>query len=152
MVRILVLSFLFKGESFSFVRGLWLLDLINRKTFLWIFFGSPLHLVFLDSVWKIYCFLAFGYFLWDLYICGKHCLAYRRATSTWAFLQGFLNSLRLDAFCIRGFPLVWMRSMISSCYFSVAFVLFSWCNKSDMVDFCCAGERAQWLLWAKRWM
>ena len=37
MVRILVLSFLFKGESFSFVRGLWLLDLDNRKLFLWIF-------------------------------------------------------------------------------------------------------------------
>ena len=33
MVKILVLSFLFKGESFSFVRGLWLLDLNNRKTF-----------------------------------------------------------------------------------------------------------------------
>ena len=44
MVRILVLSFLFKGESFSFVRGLWLLDLINRKKFLvdifWISFAS----------------------------------------------------------------------------------------------------------------
>ena len=67
MVRILVLSFLFKGDSFSFVRGLWLLDLINRKTFLWIFFGSPLHLVFFDGDWKIDCFLAFVYLLWDLY-------------------------------------------------------------------------------------
>ena len=28
-----VLSFLFKGESFLVVRGLWFLDLNNRKTF-----------------------------------------------------------------------------------------------------------------------
>ena len=33
VVRLLVLSFLFKEESFSFVKGLWLLDLINRKIF-----------------------------------------------------------------------------------------------------------------------
>ena len=68
MVRILVLSFLFKGESFSFVKGLWLLDLNNRKTFLVEILGSPLHLVFLDGDWKVYCFLAFGKFLWDLYL------------------------------------------------------------------------------------
>ena len=58
----------------------------------------------------------------EIYIFfGKHCLVYWRATSTLAFLQGFLNSLGLDAFCIRGFSLESMRSMISSCYFSVAF-------------------------------
>ena len=126
MVRNLVLSFLFKGESFSFVRGLWLLDLDNRETFLVEIFGSPLHLVFLDGDWKIFCFLAFVYLLRDLYIFfGKHCLVCKRATSTWAFLQGFLNSLGLDAFCIRGFSLASMRSMISSCYFSIAFVFFS---------------------------
>ena len=68
MVRILVLSFLFKGESFSFVRGLWLLDLDNRKTFLVEILGSPLHLVFFDGDWKIFCFLAFGYLMWDRYI------------------------------------------------------------------------------------
>ena len=151
VVRILVLSFLFKGESFSFVRGLWFLDLDNRKTLLVEIFGSPLHQVFLDGDWQIYCFLAFGYLLWDLYIFGKHCLVYRRATSTWAFLQGLPNSLGLDAFCIRGFSLLSMRSMISSCYFSVAFVLFSWRSKPNMVDVCCAGERAQWLPWAKHW-
>ena len=67
MVRILVFSFLFKEEIFSFVRGLWLLDLDNRKLFLWIFFGSPLHLVFLDGDWKVFCFLAFEKFVWDLY-------------------------------------------------------------------------------------
>ena len=63
MVRILVLSFLFKGESFSFVRGLWLLDLDNRKTILVEIFGSPLHLVFLDGDWKVFLFLEFGKFL-----------------------------------------------------------------------------------------
>ena len=95
---ILVLSFLFKGESFSFVRGLWLLDLINIKTFLWIFLGSPLHMVFLDGVWKVFCFLAFGKFLWDLYI----------------FLGIFVLStrgrLQLGHFC-RGSStrLAWMR-------------------------------------------
>ena len=62
-----VLSFLFKGESFSFVRGLWLLDLENRKTFVVDIFGSPLHLVFLDGDWKVFCFLAFGKLLQDLY-------------------------------------------------------------------------------------
>ena len=149
---ILVLSFLFKGESFSFVRSLWLLDLDNWKLFLWKFFGSPLHLVFLDGDWKIFCFLAFGYLMWDLYIFfEKHCLVYRRATSTWAFLERFLNSLGLDVFCIKGFSLASMQSMISSCYFSVVFAFFSWCSKSDMVDVCCAGERAQWLLREKRW-
>ena len=61
MVKILVLSFLFKGERFSFVRDLWLLDLDNRKTFLRDIFGSPLHLVFFDGDWKIFWFLAFGY-------------------------------------------------------------------------------------------
>ena len=46
LVMIEVLSFLFKGESFSFVRGLWLLDLNNRKTFFCgNFSGSALHLM-----------------------------------------------------------------------------------------------------------
>ena len=67
MVRILVLSFLFKGESFSFVRGLWLLDLINRKIFFvdifWICFASGvlrwwLENLLLPSIRNI---------LWDLY-------------------------------------------------------------------------------------
>ena len=49
MVRILVLSFLFKEESFSFLRGLWFLDLDDRKTFLVEILESPLHLVFLDG-------------------------------------------------------------------------------------------------------
>ena len=38
LVMTVVLSFLFKGESCSFVKCLWLLDLNNRKTFLWKFF------------------------------------------------------------------------------------------------------------------
>ena len=147
MVRILVLSFLFKEESCSFVRGLWLLDPDNRKTCL----GSPLHLVFLDGDWKVFCFLAFGKLLQDLYIFGNLCLIYRRATSAWAFLQRGLNSLGLSLFFIKGFSLVSLRSVIFSCYFSVAFSFFSCGNKSDMVDICCAGERAYWLLGAKRW-
>ena len=74
MFSILVLSFLFKGESFSFVKGLWLLDLDNRKKFLVDIFGSPLHLMFFDGDWKIYCFLAFGYFckiyiFWETLSC-----------------------------------------------------------------------------------
>ena len=67
MVRILVLSFLFKGESLSFVRGLWLLDLINRNIFLWIFSGSALHLMFFDGDWKVSYFIAFR-ILCEIYI------------------------------------------------------------------------------------
>ena len=67
MVMILVL---FKGESFSLVRGFRLLDLDNRKTFLvdisWISFV----MVFLDGDWKVFCFLAFGKLLQDLYFLG----------------------------------------------------------------------------------
>ena len=104
MVRILVLSFLFKGESFSFVKGLWLLDLINRKTlnlinrktFLWIFLRSPLHLVFLDGDWKVFCFLAFGKLVWDLYIFRDHVLS----TGGWLQIGRFCrgSSTRLDWF------------------------------------------------------
>ena len=73
---------------------------------------------------------------------GNHCLVHRRTTSAWAFLQGDLNSFGLSSFFIRGFSLVSLRSMIFSCYCSVAFSFFSCGNKSDMVDVCCAGERA----------
>ena len=86
MVRILVLSFLFKGESFSFVRGLWLLDLDNRKTLLvdisWISFASGvltgwLKSLLLPSIREIVMRSIFF---------GDHCLVYRRMTSAWAFL------------------------------------------------------------------
>ena len=94
MVKILVLSFLFKGESFSFVKGLWLLDLINRKTLLWIFLGSPLHLMFLDGDWKVFCFLAFKK-LYEIYIFG-----------------GSLSCLQEDNFSLgvfaRGTQLAWI--------------------------------------------
>ena len=122
MVRIL--SFLFKGESFSFVRGLWLLDLDNRKLFLWIFFWISfasdvlrwwLESLLLPSIWEIVMRSIFF---------GDHCFVYRRTTSAWAFLQGDLNSLGLSSFFIRGFSLVSLRSMIFSCYFSVAFSFF----------------------------
>ena len=44
------------------------MDLDNRKTFLVEILGSPLHLVFLDGDWKVFCFLAFGKLLQDIYI------------------------------------------------------------------------------------
>ena len=51
---ILVISFLFKGENFSFVTGLWLLDLDNRKTVLveifWISFASGVLRWWLESL------------------------------------------------------------------------------------------------------
>ena len=100
---IVVLSFLFKGESFSFVRGLWLLNLNNRKIFLWIFSGSALHLMFFGGDWKVSCVLAFG-ILCEIYIFFRdHCFVYKRAFSAGAFLQGDLNSLGLSLSCIRGF-------------------------------------------------
>ena len=58
-----VLSFLFKGESLSFVKGLWLLDLNNRKTFLWIFSGSALHLMFSNGDWIVFYFLELWKFM-----------------------------------------------------------------------------------------
>ena len=115
---IVVLSFLFRGESFSFVRGLWLLDLINRKAFLWIFFWIS----FASGVlrWWLESLLLFSIHE----ICVRsiffrdHCLVYRRATSSWAFLQGILNLLGLASSCIKGFSLASLWSMITSCYFS----------------------------------
>ena len=73
------------------------MDLDNRKLLLWKFFVSPLHLVFLDGDWKIYCFLAFGYLLWDLYFFGNIVFP----TGGW---------LQLGHFC-RGSStrLAWMR-------------------------------------------
>ena len=101
----MVLSFLFKGESFSFVKGLWLLDLINRKIFLWIFSGSALHLMFFGGDWKVSCFLAFR-ILCEIYIVfWDHCLVYKRAFSNGVFLQGDLNSLGLSSSCIKGLSL-----------------------------------------------
>ena len=59
-------------ESFSFVRGLWLLDMDNRKTFLVEILGSPLHLVFLDGDWKIYCFPSIWvFFLRSIFFFGN---------------------------------------------------------------------------------
>ena len=96
MVRIFFLSFVFKGESFSFVKSLWLLNLNNRKIFLWIFYGSALHLMFFGGDWKVFCFLAFE-ILCEIYVFFRdHCLVYRRAFSAGAFLQGDLKSLRLS--------------------------------------------------------
>ena len=118
------LSFLFKGESFSFVRGLWLLDLDNRKTILMEIFGSPLHLMFLDGDWEIYCFLAFGYLLWDLYFLETlSCL--QEGNFNLGIFAGVPQLAWIGFGCIRGFSLASLWSMISACYFSVAFDLLS---------------------------
>ena len=143
-----VLSFLFNGESFSFVRSLWLLDLNNRKTFLWKFSGSALHLMFSNGDWKIFSFLALWKFLWDLYfLLSLFCL--QGGILARAFLQGGLNSLGLGSSCIREFSLVPLWSMITSCYFSVDLAFLSWYSKSNIVDVCSAGERVHWSLGAK---
>ena len=151
LVRILVLSFLFKWESFSFVRGLWLLNLDNRKKNLVDIFGSPLHPMFFDGDWKIFCFLSFEYLFWDLYIFQE----------TFSCLQE--GNFNLGVFA--GMPqLAWLGCVLYQGVFisinviydlilllSVDFSFFSWCSKSDMVDVCCAWERVQWLLGEKRW-
>ena len=121
---ILVLSFLFKGESFSFVRGLWLLDLSNRKTFLVEILGSPFHLVFLDGDWKVVCFLAFGKFLWDLYLFRESLSCLQEGDFSLSVFAGAPQLAWIGLACIRGFSLVSLRSMISSCYFSVASCFF----------------------------
>ena len=141
---------LFKGESFSFVRGLWLLDLDNRKTFFMDIFASPLHLAFLDGDRKVFCFLAFGKFLWDLYFF-----------ETLSCLQE--SDFNLGVFA--GVPqLAWLGCVlyqgvfisINAIYdfillFFCSICSFSWRNKSNMVDVCCVGETtAQWLSWANR--
>ena len=150
MVRILVLWFLFKGERFSFVKGLWILDLINRKTFLSIFFGSPLHLVFLDGDWKIFCFLAFGKFVWDLYFFGIIVLSTGGRLHSGIFARG--PQLAWTGFvCNRGFSLASLWSMITSCYFCVDFVFFSWHSKADIVDVCLCKRESTLVTWSKRW-
>ena len=54
-------------------------------------FWSPLHLVFFDGDWKVYCILAFKYLWWDLYFSWNLCHYLQEGDFTWAFLQGFLN-------------------------------------------------------------
>ena len=124
MVRILVLSFLFKGESFSFVRGLWLLDLDNRKLFLWIFswisFASDVLRWWLESLLlpSIREIVARSIFFWESLSClqeGDFSLGVFAGAPQLAWI-GFA--------CIRGFSLVSLQSMISSFYFSVASSFF----------------------------
>ena len=85
---IVVLSFLFKGESFSFIRGLWLLDLNNIKIFRCIFSGSTLHQMFLNGDWIVFCFLALWKFMGNLYFFCYHCLVYRRVFWLECFCSG----------------------------------------------------------------
>ena len=119
---IVVLSFLFKGESFSFVRGLWLLDLNNIKTFMdifWICFASDVLKWWLENLqlpsiveilvrsifFAIIVLSTGGRFGWSVFVGGPQ-LA--RFSSSW----------------IRGFSLVSLWSMITSFYFLVAFGFF----------------------------
>ena len=88
MVRILVLSFLFQGESFSFVRCLWLLDLINRKIFfvdiLWICFASSvlwwwLENLLLPSIQNI---------VWDLCLFSGSLSCLQEGVFSWSVFAG----------------------------------------------------------------
>ena len=115
---------LFKGESFSFVRGLWLLDLNNRKIFLWKFFSicfasdvlkwwlASLKLPGIVEILVRYIFFVAiiflstgGRFGWSVFVGGPQ-LA--RFSSSW----------------IKGFSLISLWSMITSFYFLVAFSFF----------------------------
>ena len=150
MVRILVLSFLFKGESISFVRGLWFLDLDNRKTFLvdisWISFASGvlrwwLESLLLPSIQKI-CVRSISFFSGSL-----SCL--QEGDFNYAFLQGGLNSLVLVSSYIRGFSLASLWSMIASCYFSVDLAFLSWYDKYDIVDVCVCRREGAVVTWSR---
>ena len=118
-----VLSFVFKGESFSFVRGLWLLDLNNRKTFLLIFSRSALHLMFSNGDWIVFCFLALWKFLWDLYFSAIIVLP-TGGRFGWSVFVGGPQLARFSSSWIRGFSLVSLWSMITLFYFFVAFSFF----------------------------
>ena len=124
MVRILVLSFLFKGESFSFVRGLWLWDLNNRRTFLWIFSRSALHLMFSNGDWKIFSFLALWKFLWDLYFLFANIVLPIGGHFGWIVFAGGPQFAWFSSSWIKGFSLVSLWSMITPFYFLVAFGFF----------------------------
>ena len=126
MVRIwlwLRFSHFYWKESFSFVRGLWLLDLNNRKTFLWKFFWicfasdvlkwwlaslqlpSIVEILVRSIFFAIIVLSTGGRFGWSVFVGGPQ-LA--RFSSSW----------------IRGFSLVSLRSMITPFYCPVAFSFF----------------------------
>ena len=89
LVRILVLSFLFKWESFSFVKGLWLLDLNNRKTFLWKFFW--ICFAFDVLKWWLACLQLTSIveiLVRSIFFRGYHCFVYRRAFWLERFCRG----------------------------------------------------------------
>ena len=120
---IVVLSFLFKGESFLFVRGLWLLDLNNRNIFLWIFSGFALHLMFSNGDWIVFCFLALWKFMWDQYFFAIIVLS-TGGCFGWSVFVGGPQLVRFSSSWIKGFSLVSLWSMITSFYFLVAFGFF----------------------------
>ena len=106
LVMIEVLSFLFKGESFSFVRGLWLLDLIIERLFCGNFSGSALHLMFSNGDWKIFSFLAMWKFLGDLYFLFAIIVLPTRGRFGWSVFARGPQLVRLSSSWIRGFSLM----------------------------------------------
>ena len=124
MVRILALSFLFKGESFSFVRGLWLLDLDNRKTFLvdisWISFASGvlrwwLESLLLPRIREI--------FVRSIYFFGNlSCL--QEGNISLGVFAGAPQLAWIGFVCIKGYSFVSLWSMIYSCYFFYSICFF----------------------------
>ena len=120
-----VLSFLFKGESFLFVNGLWLLDLNNRKTFFcgnffWICFASDvlkwwLACLQLTSIVEILVRSIFFVAIIVLSTGGRF---------GWSVFVGGPQLARFSSSWIKGFSLVSLRSMITSFYCLVAFSLF----------------------------
>ena len=124
---IVVLPFLFKGESFSFVRGLWLLDLNNRKIFPWIFSESALHLMFSNGDWIVFCFLELWKFMWDLYFFRYHCFVYRREFWLEHFCRGTSTRLvifALDQGVFISFIVIYDYFVLLSC--SICFLCLYW--------------------------
>ena len=129
---ILVLSFLFKGETFSFVRGLWLLDLDNRKLFLWnswISFASGvfrwwLEILLLPSIREIVTRSIFFGGIFVLSTGGRHQLGrFCRGSSTRLYQGVFISVIViydffLPFFCsILFFPhdtanLIWLTFVV----------------------------------------
>ena len=87
---------------------------IIEKTILVEIFGSPLHLVFFDGDWKVYCFLAFGYLWWDLYFF-------------WNIVLSTGGRLQLGRFC-RGSSTRLYQGVFISIIVIYDFILLFFCS------------------------
>ena len=101
--------------------------------------------MFLDGDWKIYCFLAFGYLLRDLYFFGNIVLSIGGRLQLGRFCKGSSTSLAW-MYLYQGVFISINVIYDLILLFSVDFSFFSWCSKSNMVDVHCAGKRAQIVL------